>query len=214
MLTKLALTLSALAACGADAGIIEPKKYYKHKCDPVNLVENPSFDDENSSGVVDGSPWVFTSPPQVRLSDDPPIALTGDYYALFYITENGQTPVLSQDITGIVAGYEYQVTYNYAVHKGYPTNYNNCFFYVHVDEQGESIDQIVDAEKDVYVTKQFSFIATGDGTLSIELQCDGTPIDGPLKVAVDDVSIYKVDPKCPAPVDVVDEVDEVDELEG
>ncbi|KAM6507006.1 hypothetical protein FALCPG4_018398 [Fusarium falciforme] len=185
MLPKLGLTLSALAACGAEAGIIvEPKKYYKHKCDPVSLVENPSFDDEGSSGIVDGSSWVFTSPPQVRLEDDPPIALTGDFYAyvstcpsgvqrhmpkpnsLFYISENGQTPVLSQDISGLKAGVEYQVTYNYAVHKGYPSNDNSCFFYAHVGEQGSSIDQTVDAEKDVYVTNQFSFIATGDRTLS------------------------------------------------
>ncbi|KAJ4177587.1 hypothetical protein NW767_015081 [Fusarium falciforme] len=60
MLPKLGLTLSALAACGAEAGIIvEPKKYYKHKCDPVSLVENPSFNDEGSSGNVDESSWVL-----------------------------------------------------------------------------------------------------------------------------------------------------------
>ncbi|KAM5347781.1 hypothetical protein ACJ41O_007605 [Fusarium nematophilum] len=211
MLPKVVIAIATLALCGVDAGITAvpptPKKHHKHKgCTPVNLIQNPSFDEPNSAGVYDGSPWVIgeNSDPtfiQATILDDPDLSRTGDYSAFFALVDPYRESSISQVIEDLEVGTEYQLVYHYLVHKGQPTATDACRTFMVVD--GVEFDNpiVAPVTLDTYSLDETIFTPTQAQTgIRIGVEC-GDPGDG-FQVAIDDASLYKVDPDCPPPTDV------------
>ncbi|KAF4974554.1 hypothetical protein FZEAL_8554 [Fusarium zealandicum] len=224
VLPKIAVAFAALTLVGlGDATPCKIKK--SKKCVATNLIQNPSFDTE-SDGDFDGAPWRLEDDgknPKVTVSEDVVLARTGEHLAyvhhpyplndpwpcvfltllhsFFDIDSETQRPRIIQSVSKIKTGKTYDLVYYSLVAKGQPKAAAECFTYVTLyDGQVFQSKQITaPVTLDTYSKQQVSFNATGSKTeIEIGVLCQNDAGDG-VQVAIDDVSLYEEDPKCPPP---------------
>ncbi|KAF5688733.1 hypothetical protein FDENT_4676 [Fusarium denticulatum] len=169
----------------------------------TNYIKNPSFDNLDGNGDPTADPWIILGVSTLS-TRFPRTGARSMEYSYPDSSTSGSSSIL-QELTNTVAGREYVFKFHWALIQGQPFEADECRFGTFAGGGGANrLFIAIDGDQPIsqfqYYEQEYRITAeNNDQRLSIGFFCTSEPAGGPIKVQIDDVSVYDYYEGCESP---------------